>query len=113
MRSSITAPKSLVMTQRPAQQRFQRVLFDTRFDRFLLAAGVNLDNFAAALGMSRVNLIRIRAGRQSPRQDTIARIVLALRRTLGRAVAASDLFYLGEERDDHTPEANEFPRYMA
>jgi transcriptional regulator with XRE-family HTH domain len=113
MRPSVNAPQSFVMTHRPAQQRFQRVLFDTRFDRFLVAQEVNLDHFAAALGMSRVNLIRIRAGRQSPRQDTIARIVLTLRRTLGRAVAASDLFYLGEEHDDHTPEAKEFLRYVA
>lgn len=93
------------MSERPRKQRFERVLYDTRFDRFLVKYNVDLDALAALIGMSRENLSRIRAGKQNPKRDTIARIVLALRHTLRFSVAASDLFYLGEEQDDHTPEA--------
>jgi transcriptional regulator with XRE-family HTH domain len=91
-----------------ASRRFQRTTYDTRFDRFLRAEDVDLDALAEAIRITRQNLNRIRAGRAKPRQETIARIVLALRRLLGRPVAASDLFYLGEAQDDHTPEAKEF-----
>jgi hypothetical protein len=101
------------MDKRRSSQRFQRAFYDTRFDRFLLAERVDLDGLAQAIGTSRTNLVRIRAGKQKPRQDTIARTVLALRRMLGRAVAASQLFYLGEERDDHTPDAQELLREMS
>lgn len=83
-----------------------RVVHDTRFDQFLYREGVNLDALAEALHMTRQNLAKLRQGRK-PRQDTIARIVLALRCLLGRPVKASELFYLGEAQDDHTPEAKE------
>jgi DNA-binding Xre family transcriptional regulator len=95
------------MTDPLRKQRFERVLYDTRFDRFLVKYDVDLDRLANVIQMSRENLSRIRAGKQNPKRDTIAKIVLALRDILGFAVAASDLFYLGEERDDQTPEAEE------
>jgi transcriptional regulator with XRE-family HTH domain len=95
------------MTDPTRKQRFKRAMYDTRFDRFLVKHDVDLDELAALIGMSRENLSRIRKGRQNPKRDTIAAIVLALRHMLGFAVAASDLFYLGEERDDATPEAKE------
>lgn len=89
---------------------FNRVVYDTRIDRFLFANNVDLDELAKALKTTRHNLLRIRRGKHKQRQDKIALIVLALRHILGRAVAASDVFYLGEERDDGTPEAHEFLR---
>jgi DNA-binding Xre family transcriptional regulator len=89
---------------RPAQ-RFERAMYETRFDRFLVKHDIDLDGLAALIQMSRENLSRIRAGKQNPKRDTIAKIVLALRHLVGFTVAASDLFYLGEECDDHTPEA--------
>jgi DNA-binding Xre family transcriptional regulator len=96
------------------REPFTRVVYDTRFDRFLAANDVDLDALAEAIGWTRQNLGRLRAGKRlSPRQDTIARIVLALRRLLKRSIAASDLFYLGEERDDHTPEAKAFLQRVA
>lgn len=100
--------KEFLMTDSRRKQQFRRVMYDSRFDRFLSANKVDLDRLAEALRMTRPNLVRLRAGRQQPRQDTIARLVLTLRAILGRPVAASDLFYLGEERDDHTPEAEAF-----
>ena len=95
------------MTEPPRKQRFERAMYDTRFDRFLVKHDVDLDALAEFIGMTRENLSRIRKGPQNPRRDTIANIVLALRHILRSSVAASDLFYLGEERDDGTPEANE------
>lgn len=68
---------------------------------------MDLDHLKEIVGMSRESINRVRAGKNQPRRDTIARMVLALRHMLQRPVAASDLFYLGEERDDHTPEATE------
>jgi hypothetical protein len=98
------------MSERRQGKRFERVVYDTRIDRFLADHGVDLDDLAAALQTSRHNLLRIRRGKHLQRQDTIAMVVLAVRELLGRAVAASDLFYLGEERDDHTAEARDFLR---
>lgn len=95
------------MSEPHRKQRFERVFYDTRFDRFLVKYEVDLDALAEVIGMSRENLSRIRAGKQNPKRDTIAKIVLALRHLLSFAVAASDLFYLGEERDDDAPEAKE------
>ena len=83
-------------------------MYDTRFDQFLHREGVNLDDLAEALRTSRQNLGRLRSGQTNPRQDTIVRLVRALRRILARAVKASDLFYLGEEQDDDTAEARRF-----
>jgi transcriptional regulator with XRE-family HTH domain len=83
-----------------------RVIYDTRFDRFLYRENVNLDDLAEALGTTRQNLGKWREGRK-PRQDTIARVVLALRKVLQRPVNASEVFYLGEAHDDDTPEAKE------
>ncbi len=96
------------MSKRGGGKRFQRIVYDTRIDRFLYANDVNLDELAEALKTTRHNLLRIRRGKHKQRQDSIALLVLALRHILRRAVMASDLFYLGEERDDDTPEANEF-----
>jgi hypothetical protein len=90
------------------RKAFTRVAYPTRFDQFLVREHVNLDVLAALIQMTRQNLGRLRAGSQKPRQDTIARVVLALRQILGRPVAAAELFYLGEAHDDHTPEAKEF-----
>ena len=90
------------------RERFARVVYDTRFDRFLDANNVDLDELAETIGTTRQNLGRPRAGTRSPGQETIVKLVLALRRLLNRPVAASDLFYLGEERDDDTTEASEF-----
>lgn len=95
------------MNEPPRKQRFERVFYDTRFDRFLVKFDIDLDALAELIGMSRENLSRIRAGKQNPRRDTIARTVLALRHILRFSVAASDVFYLGEEKDDDTPEAIE------
>lgn len=89
-----------------------RVVHDTRFDQFLYREGVNLDELADALKMTRQNLAKLREGRK-PRQDTIARIVLAVRRVLGRPIMASELFYLGEAHDDHTKEAQGLREYAA
>ena len=96
------------MSEQRRGKRFKRVVYDTRFDRFLVAHDVDLDDLADALRTTRANLVRMRRGKHSAQQDTIAKTVLVLRSILGRAVAASDLYYLGEERDDHTPEAKEF-----
>jgi transcriptional regulator with XRE-family HTH domain len=98
---------------RSSRGQFERVVYETRFDRFLAANDVDLDVLADEVGTTRQNLGRLRAGSRSPRQDTIAKIVIALRRMLGRSIAASDLFYLGEERDDHTPEAAPYLRRVA
>lgn len=95
------------MSEQRRRPRFARVLYDTRFDRFLVANAVDLDELSEIIGMSRENLSRVRAGKQNPRRDTIARIVLALRHILGRSLSASELFYLGEGQDDQTPEAHE------
>ena len=87
---------------------FTRVVYQTRFDQFLVRENVNLELLASRIHMTRQNLGRLRAGLQKPRQDTIARIVLALRHILGRPVGATEVFYLGEAHDDHSPEAKEF-----
>jgi transcriptional regulator with XRE-family HTH domain len=92
---------------------FRRRYYDTRFDRFLAAQGIDLEVLATLIGWTRQNLVRLRSGAQKPSQDTIAKIVLALRAILRRAVAASELFYLGEEHDDGSPEAQEFLRPVA
>jgi hypothetical protein len=90
--------------------RFERTFYDSRFDRFLVAERVDLDELAARIGWSRQNLGRLRKPNNKPNSDTIARVVLALRDMLGRAVAASELFYLGEAHDDDSPEARAFRR---
>lgn len=82
--------------------------YDTRLDRFLRREGLALDALAAAAGISRQNLGALRSGRGRPREDTIARLVVALRRMLNRRISANDLFYLGEQQDDHTREAEQF-----
>ena len=96
------------MSNSSQRKAFSRVAYQTRFDQFLVRERVNLDLLASLIHMTRQNLGRLRAGSQKPRQDTIARIVIALRQILGRPVAAAELFYLGEAHDDHTPEAKEF-----
>lgn len=83
-----------------------RVVYDTRFDRFLYRENVNLEDLAEELATTRQNLGKWREGRK-PRQDNIARVVLALRKILQRPVNASEVFYLGEAHDDDTPEARE------
>jgi DNA-binding Xre family transcriptional regulator len=86
------------------------VIYDTRFDQFLHREQVKLDDLAEAARISRQNIGRLRSGETTPRQDTIARVVLALRSILSKSVKASDVFYLGEEQDDDTPEARRFLR---
>ncbi len=97
------------MSKRPPRER---VFYDTRVDRFLRRENIDLDLFGEKAGMSRNNLGRLRAG-QKPRQDTVIRCVLAARDILKRAVAASEMFYLGEAHDDATPEAREYLESVA
>jgi transcriptional regulator with XRE-family HTH domain len=86
----------------------RRKVFDTRLDRFLDGENVDLALLARATGMSRQNLERLRQGKRNARQETIVRLVISLRRLLKEPVGASDLFYLGEQHDDDTPEAKRF-----
>ena len=83
-------------------------VFDTRLDQFLHHNKVSTVRLAAEMGMTRQNLRRLQAGRTNARQDTITRLVLGLRKLLGRPVNASELFYLGEAQDDHSKDAHRF-----
>jgi transcriptional regulator with XRE-family HTH domain len=87
----------------------ERVIYDTRLDRFLHARGIDLEALAESAGFTRQNLGRYRSGQtRNPQLDTITRLVLALRKLLGEPVLASQLFYLGEAHDDDSPEARQF-----
>jgi hypothetical protein len=59
---------------------------------------------APRAGITRHYLRFIRAEVKEAARDVIARIVLAAREMSGEDVTASDLFYLGESRDDTLPE---------
>jgi DNA-binding Xre family transcriptional regulator len=89
------------MDQEQDTNRRERIVYDTRLDQFLHQERVNLDELAEAASMSRQNLGRLRSGQTAARQDTIVRLVSALRRLLGKPVSASHLFYLGDDQDEH------------
>jgi transcriptional regulator with XRE-family HTH domain len=72
-----------------------RKFYNTRLDQFLAREEVNLAELARLAGLSRQALGRIRAGRDGASEETIARLVLALRTLLRREVRATDLFDLG------------------
>jgi DNA-binding phage protein len=76
---------------------YDRKDYDTRVDRFRVRENINIGEWADGAGMARTQLNKYRAGYGEPRADTLARIVDAARRILGRPVKASELFDVGED----------------
>jgi transcriptional regulator with XRE-family HTH domain len=72
-----------------------RNLYDTRFDKCLVREGIRPSRLARTAGMSRLSILRKRAGRESPTVGVLARLVRAMR-IMGRDIRASDLFDVGE-----------------
>ena len=70
--------------------------YDTRIDRFRVAAGIDLVAWRDALNVSRSTLVKIRAGRDV-RVATLARLVRTARTLTGKNVRATDLYNVGED----------------
>ena len=80
----------------PNPPRPKHKTYDTRFDRFRAREGLSVLQWASAVGMNRTQLNDYRSGAAHPHAHTLAALVRAASRILGRAVKASELYDLGE-----------------
>lgn len=71
--------------------------YDTRFDCFRRQEKLDPSTWGAAAGMSRSQVNHYRSGHQMPKVTTLARLVAAAARLLGRPVRASELYDVGED----------------
>lgn len=71
--------------------------YETRIDQFRSRAAIGRVEWAVAADVGRAQLNKYRAGIAEPRAPALAQLVGAASRILGRRVAASELFDLGED----------------
>jgi len=75
-----------------------RKFYDTRIDRFLVREGIGPAALARRAKISRQTVASIRAGTVDASEDTIVRLLLAVRHILKRQVKAEEMFDLGEQQ---------------
>ena len=71
--------------------------YETRLDRFRVRENIGIRQWAEQAGMSRTQLNRYRSDAAQPRSNTVADLVRSASAIVGRDVAASELYDLGED----------------
>lgn len=103
-------PRSSASPARAKTNHSKATQYETRIDRFRVAAGIDLIAWRDALKMAGSSLAKIRGGRDI-RVDTLARLVRTARALTGKNVRATDLYNVGE--DDAPPKEIPHRRHYA